>query len=213
MAYASDEDRTLNQLERTAERNRAELVSTVEELRDRVSPAQVKQDVKQYASRTTQDVFDNLIDKVQENPLQAAAIAVLIGYPVFSLIRSIPVPVMMLGGGAILAGRLTGGDGRSGARGTWRRNGIPERDSSYEFAGTAGGAGPARYGVSGYDNEGRGGRAYSDGGPSRFYSAKTLQSVLERDPMLVTGLGLLAGMLLGGSLAASGVFPQTRHDR
>ena len=42
MSDPSHHDRTLNRLEREAERTRADLVNTVEELRERVSPSQVK---------------------------------------------------------------------------------------------------------------------------------------------------------------------------
>jgi Protein of unknown function (DUF3618) len=262
MSDASDEDRTIRQLEREAERNRAELVNTVEELRERVSPAQVKEDVKQYASQTGQHFVVNLVDKARENPLQAAAVAALVGYPVWQLVRSIPVPVMLLGAGALLAGRLAGsgssqsssgsawqsgqsgygssyggqsGYGFEGARsgyataygqsdygygsarssagygdGTSGQNYESGRSSS-DYAGQSGYGYEGDWGSSGY-RQGRSG--YGSGYEGEAYSSQSdgIQAVIERNPMLVTGLGLLVGALLGGSLAASGALPHIRQD-
>jgi hypothetical protein len=252
MSDASDDDRTIRQLEREAERNRAELMNTVEELRERVSPAQVKEDVKQYASRSGQHFAVNIIEKARENPLQAAAVAALVGYPVWGLIRSIPVPVMLLGAGALLAGRLTGDSGRSApwqsgqtdhgygygssygqsGYGYESRSGYGDGQTGYGYesgrsgSGYAGGQSGSGYegdwSSSGY-REGRssygddaGRSSYGSGYAGEFQSYATysdgIQGVIERNPMLVTGLGLLVGALLGGSLAASGALPGTRHD-
>ena len=274
MSDASDEDRTMRQLEREAERNRAELVNTVEELRERVTPAQVKEDVKQYATQTGQHFAVNIVEKARENPLQAAAVAALVGYPVWHMLRSIPVPVMLLGAGALLAGRLTGTSSRSSSDSAWQSGqtgygygssyGGGQSGSGYEGArsGYATAYGQSDYGYgsarsssgygdgqsgqsyesgrsspdsagvqSGYGYEGdwsssgqREGRtgygfdagrgSYGSGYEGEAYSAQAdgIQGAIERNPMLATGLGLLVGALLGGSLAASGALPRARQD-
>jgi hypothetical protein len=231
MSDASDEDRSIRQLEREAERNRAELMSTVGELRERVSPSQVKEDVKHYATRTSQHFVVNAVERARENPLQAAALAALVGYPVWHLIRSIPVPVMLLGAGAMLASRLTGDSGQSSGSSGWQagqsgygygsehgyRSGYAGSGYGYE-SGRSGYA--SDYRQSGYGYEGQGGYGYgstagaSYEGELQSYAMQSdgVQGIIERNPMLVTGLGLLVGALLGGSLAASGALQRSRQD-
>jgi hypothetical protein len=194
-------DRTLNQLEREAERNRAELVSTVEELRERVSPSHVKEDVKQYARSTGQDFVSNMVEKARENPLQAAAIAAAVAYPTWHMIRTIPLPVLLLGAGAVLAGQVRNGGAQDlAARFGFGSNEGDRSPAPYEPARYA----PhesARYAAWDY---GQWGHASDGGGGMREF--------MDRNPMLVTGLGLLVGALIGGSLTASGALHRSRTD-
>jgi hypothetical protein len=188
MSDPSYHDRTLDQLEREAERTRAELLNTVEELRDRVSPSHVKEDVKQYARSTGQDFLSNMVEKARENPLQAAAIAAAVAYPTWHMIRTIPLPVLLLGAGAVLAGQVRNG----GAQGLAERFGLGSDRND---------RGPGAYEPWDYG-------AWSDGANG----SGGVREFVDRNPMLVTGLGLLLGALLGGSLTASGALQRSRSD-
>lgn len=188
----ANNDRTLNQLEREAERTRAELVSTVEELRDRVSPSNVKEDVKQYARSTGQDFVSNMVEKARENPLQAAAIAAAVAYPTWHMIRTIPLPVLLLGASAVLAGQVRNGGGQALAARFGFGSDRADRSRVYESA---------RYADWDHGEWNHG----SNGGEG-------VRDFIDRNPMLVTGLGLLLGALIGGSLTASGALHRSRTD-
>jgi hypothetical protein len=108
---ASREERSLNDLKAGAERSRAELAATVDQLcskvsdtvtdcRERASPDAMKAEISDYI-RTRADA---LMDKARENPLQAAAIGVGVAYPLLKIARSIPAPVLMVGTGLFLLG-------------------------------------------------------------------------------------------------------------
>ena len=51
---------------------------------------------------------DALMEKARENPLQAAAIGVGVGYPLLKIARSIPAPILMVGAGLYLLGSSSG---------------------------------------------------------------------------------------------------------
>jgi hypothetical protein len=108
---ARSDERSLNDLKAGAERSRAELAATVDQLRskvsdtvtdfrERASPDAMKAEISGYI-RTRADA---LMDKARENPLQAAAIGVGVGYPLLKIARSIPAPVLMVGAGLFLLG-------------------------------------------------------------------------------------------------------------
>ena len=101
---ARDDERSLSDLQEDAQRNRAEFVETVDQLRSkvaetvtdiraRVSPDAIKAGAGDYFRARAED----LVDKARSNPLQAAAIGLGVGYPLFRIARSIPAPVLMVG--------------------------------------------------------------------------------------------------------------------
>jgi len=103
-------DVSVNVLRMESERTRAALAGTVSELREnvantvadiktRVSPAHIKQELKDYVREESQDLADLLQHKVRENPLQAVAIGVALAYPLWGMLRTIPAPLMMVGAG------------------------------------------------------------------------------------------------------------------
>lgn len=96
---------TLTELERQAEARRAELAHTVDELHERVSPRAIKADAHSYA----RERMEAIQQRALENPLQAAAIAVGLAYPLWRIIGSIPAPLLMIGAGLALSGRGSGG--------------------------------------------------------------------------------------------------------
>ena len=99
-----DGNRTLDGLERDAERDRAELAGTVEALRGRIAPsgggvgAQLSAGARAYA-------VDGVLRRVEDHPLQTVAIAAGVAYPVVRIVTKIPAPILLLGAGVALAGR------------------------------------------------------------------------------------------------------------
>ena len=96
---------SLAQLERNAEHNRAALVETVDALQSRLSPKAIKEDVQEYVRDTGQGILRNLENRARENPLQAAAVAAGVAYPLWRLVASIPVPILLIGAGLALTRR------------------------------------------------------------------------------------------------------------
>jgi hypothetical protein len=121
-AMAQGNERTLNDIRRDAERTRAGLTDTVDQLRskvsetandlretvgdirDRMSPESIKAEVSDYF----QTRGERLLDYARQNPLPAAAIGVGIAYPLLGIVRSIPISVLMVGAGLFLMGTRTG---------------------------------------------------------------------------------------------------------
>ena len=109
------DERSLTDLKRESERRRAELAETVDQLRSKVSDT-----VTDFRERASPDAMkaeiggylrtrvDALMEKARENPLQAAAISVGVGYPLLKIARSIPAPILMVGAGLYLLGSSSG---------------------------------------------------------------------------------------------------------
>lgn len=116
MADTRGQSNSLDQLERDAERTRADLAHTVEELRSRVSPDALKRDVKDYVNRTSHRLLEDIERKARENPLQALAVGAGLAYPVWRILRSIPAPILLIGAGLALSRQSSGSGGayRSG---------------------------------------------------------------------------------------------------
>ena len=96
------EARSLSEFEREAEHTRADLVHTVDELHNRVSPQAIKEEVKAYIRETRQDFIRNLERRARENPLPTVAVAAGLAYPVWRLLMNIPAPVLLVGAGLAL---------------------------------------------------------------------------------------------------------------
>jgi ElaB/YqjD/DUF883 family membrane-anchored ribosome-binding protein len=116
MASTNGHSNSLDELERDAERTRADLAHTVDELRsrisdtasdirERVSPAAIKQDVKDYVQHTGQQFYHTIESRARENPLQAVAIAAGLAYPIWRIVASMPVPILLIGAGIALSSR------------------------------------------------------------------------------------------------------------
>ena len=114
MADSDNEDLSLSQLQRETERSRADLVQTVdalrtrvadtaEDLKSRVSPSAIKEEVKDYVRNTGQQWYETIERRAKENPLQAVAIAAGVAYPAFRLLKSIPAPLLLIGAGIALS--------------------------------------------------------------------------------------------------------------
>jgi ElaB/YqjD/DUF883 family membrane-anchored ribosome-binding protein len=119
-------DHTVEELRTESERSRAALTNTVVELRERVSvtaddlktrlsPAHLKEEVKDYVRGGSEQFFHSIERKARENPLQAVAIGAGLAYPLWGIMRSIPVPIMLIGAGLWLSRQKTGsGNGEQG---------------------------------------------------------------------------------------------------
>jgi len=116
----SAQNPSIEELRTQSELARANLTTTVRELRGKfsdtttdvqalLSPTRVKEEVKSYARRTGDDLYQRVEDKIRQNPLQAAAIGAGLAYPALSIMRRIPIPLMLLGAGFWLAGRSNSG--------------------------------------------------------------------------------------------------------
>jgi len=105
MVATEAHDPSLAQLERNAERHRAALGQTVDALQSRLSPSALKEDVREYVRDTGQGILRNLQIRARENPLQAAAVAAGVAYPLWRLVARIPVPILLIGAGLALIRR------------------------------------------------------------------------------------------------------------
>jgi hypothetical protein len=103
----------LEQFEQNAERSRADLAGTVDELRSRVSGTaddlrhrvsaeSLKGDVKEYVDRTRHEMLQNIKRKASENPLGAVAVGTGVAFLGWRILRSIPAPLVLLGVGVAL---------------------------------------------------------------------------------------------------------------
>jgi hypothetical protein len=103
---SSNNDPSLDDLRARAELSRAALAANVTELRGRIarvsSPAAIKAEVRTYARHEREGLVDRLRQRAAENPLQAAAVAAAIAYPALSIVRAIPMPLMLIGAGLFL---------------------------------------------------------------------------------------------------------------
>ena len=107
--------RSVQQLKRETEQTRADLMSTVEQLRatvsdsasdirERIRPETIKTEVSQYFRNRGEQFLEN----AKRNPMQAAAVGATVGYPLLRLARAIPFPVWIMGAGLFLAKSRTG---------------------------------------------------------------------------------------------------------
>lgn len=120
-------DPSVDDLRRESERSRAALTNTVVQLREKVSdtaddlktrlsPAHIKEEVKDYVREGSDQFFHSIERKARENPLQAVAIGAGLAYPLWGLLKSIPVPIMLVGAGLWLLRQKAAprGDGYAG---------------------------------------------------------------------------------------------------
>ena len=108
-------ERSIGEIKRDAEKNRADLTVTVDQLRSKVSDTvddireRISPDaMKAAASSYFRSRGEQLMGKARENPLQAAAIGVGLAYPLIGIVRSIPAPILMIGAGLFLMGTTSG---------------------------------------------------------------------------------------------------------
>ena len=121
-------DGTLDPIEAEVERDRADLVGTVEALRTRLfSSGTVRSQVGRYVGQRRQGAMSGVQQRMRDHPLETVALAAGAAYPIVRVVSKIPAPILLLGAGVAMAGRGgskggSHGGGRDGrARGDHRR--------------------------------------------------------------------------------------------
>jgi hypothetical protein len=116
---AQSDGRSLQAIRQESEQTRTDLMTTVEllrssiadtsrDIRERATPAAIKSEVANYARSRGEQWFEDLKTAARENPLQAVAVCGSLAYPLLRVVRTLPVPLLMIGAGLYLA-RSKGG--------------------------------------------------------------------------------------------------------
>ncbi|MBV8836642.1 MAG: hypothetical protein JO000_08890 [Alphaproteobacteria bacterium] len=114
MSVSTAGSESVDSLRREAETTRANLTDTVaalrlqvsdtaEHVRATVSPAAIKQQVKDYVRGSGENLMQSMQRQARENPLQAVALAAGLAYPALQLMRAIPAPLLLIGAGLALS--------------------------------------------------------------------------------------------------------------
>jgi ElaB/YqjD/DUF883 family membrane-anchored ribosome-binding protein len=98
-----DADRTRAHLTGTVEELRSQVADTATHVREAVAPSTIKRQVKDYVRESSEDMVQSLQRRARENPLQAVAVGAAVAYPVWGLLRSIPAPLLLIGAGLALS--------------------------------------------------------------------------------------------------------------
>jgi hypothetical protein len=112
-------DRSLRELQRETEQTRAGLTHTVDQLkasvtdtasevRQRISPENIKAEVSNYVRSKGESMLEDITAAARRNPMQAVAVGASLAYPLLRFARSIPLPVLMVGAGLFFAGSKSG---------------------------------------------------------------------------------------------------------
>jgi ElaB/YqjD/DUF883 family membrane-anchored ribosome-binding protein len=135
-----ESERTRAELSQTVETLKTKVIDTAEDIRHTVSPENIKAEVSGYVAEKSRHWLDNLKQQAMDNPMQTLAAGTAVALPVFKMIRSVPVPLLMIGAGLALASPKARGaiadkvsaslktpdggnvidEARDMARGTWR---------------------------------------------------------------------------------------------
>ena len=108
--------RSVEELRRESERNRAQLATTVdrvreqitdtaEDIRHKVSPQHIKSEVSDFISTKASSWVNSLKQHARENPMQAIAAGTAIAVPILRLARGFPLPLLMIGAGLALSSK------------------------------------------------------------------------------------------------------------
>jgi len=109
-------EKSVEELRAESERTREALATTVGALRDRVgdtaselktmvSPAHIKQEIKEYVRQERESLIETVQRNARENPLQAAAVGAAVAYPALMLLRALPKPLWLIGAGLLLTSK------------------------------------------------------------------------------------------------------------
>jgi hypothetical protein len=112
-------DRSLRELQRETEQTRAGLTHTVDqlkasvtdtasEIRQRISPENIKAEVSNYVRSKGESMLEDITAAARRNPMQAVAVGASLAYPLLRFARSVPLPVLMVGAGLFFAGSKSG---------------------------------------------------------------------------------------------------------
>lgn len=199
MSDDADHNRSLAELERQSEAARSELVQTVDELRHRVPRGGIKGEAKEYVRRAGQTLLQDIGQRARDNPLQAVAIGAGLAYPAWRILRSIPVPVLLLGAGVALAGR--GGSEEARTTAAPSTSATTEGGASRTASKVADAASSSYHGIASAGSS----AAEQAAAAARRGQEQVIEAV-ERHPLLVGGISLLVGAAVAACL------PQSRTE-
>ena len=205
-------DEALDPIEAEVERDRADLLGTVEALRRRLSGESVRSGL---GRRAREGAASGVAQRVSDHPLETVAIGAAVAYPLVRIVSKIPAPILLLGAGVALAGR-GGSKGRSGGEidvaiveevevAEYDAPRSAARDPHVSPLATAGAQGSSRPSA----GASMGDRAAATG--ERVVAAgragqRDVIEAIQRHPAAAAGLGLL----IGGALAA--MLPRSRAE-
>ena len=98
-----ESERTRAELSQTVDTLKSKITDTAEDIRHKVSPAHIKAEVSSYVADKSRTWLDSLKQQAMDNPMQALAAGTAIAVPAFKIIRSVPLPLLMIGAGLALA--------------------------------------------------------------------------------------------------------------
>ena len=85
-----------------------EVADTIDDLKERLSPSNIKEGVKSYVREESAEIVSSIQRKARDNPLQAVAVGAALVYPFWGLLKAIPVPLLLIGGGIWLSKQNNG---------------------------------------------------------------------------------------------------------
>jgi ElaB/YqjD/DUF883 family membrane-anchored ribosome-binding protein len=120
----SESSAAVDRLSREAEITRSGLVNsvvelnktvgdTIDDLKERLAPSHIKQEVKGYVREESSQLLSSIQRKARDNPLQAVALGAAVMYPLWGILKSIPIPILLVGGGVLLSKNNRGKIARS----------------------------------------------------------------------------------------------------
>jgi ElaB/YqjD/DUF883 family membrane-anchored ribosome-binding protein len=84
------------------------VAETIDELKTTLSISRVKEEFKSYAREESSQVLASIEGKARDNPLQAVAIGAAIIYPFWGVLKLVPGPILLIGGGWWLSRQKNG---------------------------------------------------------------------------------------------------------
>ena len=78
------------------------ITDTADDIRQTISPENIKAEVSDYVAEKRRHWIDTLKQQAMDNPMQAMAAASAIALPALKLVRSVPLPLLMIGAGLAL---------------------------------------------------------------------------------------------------------------
>src|ERR1700722_4452188 len=117
-------DPSVDELRRESERSRADFASSVAGLRDRVSetaddfknrlsPANLKREARDYVRESSAEFFHSIERRARNNPLQTVAVGAALAYPLWRILKAVPVPILLVSAGLFLSKKSGQSDGPS----------------------------------------------------------------------------------------------------
>ena len=84
------------------------VAGTIDELKDRLSTSHIREEFRGFVREESSQILFSLQRKAHDNPLQAVALGVAVAYPFWSVLKAIPVPLLLIGGGVWLSRQNNG---------------------------------------------------------------------------------------------------------